>query len=457
MLAMSLVVVTLMTVLTFWTVNRVERAALSGAGAVGALYLQTFVSPLIKQEDVDRGSLDTVLTDKLKSMLGTGPLGQHIKSIKIWKLDGSLLYSTSGQTIKHPRLFDELASAFSGEIVVSRTTNSKHQYTGQEVTDLLIEVYAPLWRDSTGRIALVGEFYGAPNYLTEELRSMRRMTVLVTGAITLPMIGLLYVIVSAAAAIIARQRRAIEHNLEHALNLSAQNNRLRLGADYARLEAGKLNEKILDQIGADLHDGPLQVLTLIKLRLSDLLSCTTLALSDQKEKLAKVGELVSNVVGDLRSISAGLVLPELDRLSVEDTIRLAVQRYGDLTGNSVELIGHSEPGIISPHLNVCTYRVIQEALMNGFRHAPGNSQKVRYRITAQRLVFLVADLGSDASPPNERERERTKLGKIAQKRRVRAFGGKIRSFKRRKGTIVAAILPVMLAEASPSGPLVPGQ
>lgn len=449
MIAMSFVVITLMSVLTLWTVDRVERAALEGAGAVGALYLQTFVSPLIDESDVARGSIDPELAEKLKLMLGTGPLGQHVEAIKIWKKDGSLLYSTSGEQIEKPVVFKELAAAFAGQIVVSRTTEFKHQYTGEEIRNLLIEVYAPLWRDGSGDVALVGEFYEEPNHLRATLRSVRNMAFIVTGAITLPMIGLLYIIVGTGARIIARQRRAIEHNLNQALNLSAQNNKLRLAADYARLEAGKLNEKILDQIGGDLHDGPLQILTLIKLKLSDLGSQTGKTAQPLGEKLGRISDLVSGVVSDLRKISTGLILPELDDLSLQDTIRLAVERYCDMTGHGVKLVGSSGRDVLITHLNVCAYRFIQEALMNAFRHASGNSQKVRYRINGDSLTILVADLGDHVVPPNPRDRERIKLGKIAQKRRVRSFGGKIRSFKRPNGTIVAAILPIHPAVEHP--------
>lgn len=442
MMATSLVVIALMSVLTFWTANRVERAALAGAGAVGALYLQTFVSPLIDEADIENMKINPVLESRLKQLLGTGPLGQHVKEIKIWKPDGGLLYSTSGSTIESPVIFDELRAALSGEIVVSQTEEEKHQYSADERAELLIEVYAPLWTDRNGQIGLVGEFYAEPQYLVTQLESVQQQTLLVVGAITLPMLGLLYLIVRTGSKLIARQRLAIEENLEQALALSSQNRRLRLDADFARIEATKLNEKILDQIGGDLHDGPLQVLTLSMLRLTDLQAQSGLFSPEERCELANITDILSNAVSDLRTTAAGLALPELDGMKLEDAIRLSVQRYCDLTGHAVELHGSIDRNLLSTELNVCAYRFTQEALMNAFRHASGNLQKVKYHLRNNRLVLLVADMGRQTSPTNPRKSERIKLGRVIQKRRVRAAGGRMRSFSRPNGTVVAAVLPI---------------
>lgn len=447
MVATSFVVIALMSVLTLWTADRVERAALAGAGAAGALYLQTFVSPLIDEADIANMTVSPNLGRRLKQLLGTGPLGQHVKEIKIWKTNGELLYSTSGQKIHKPVIFSELRAALAGEVIVSRTQEEKHEYSADEKERLLIEVYAPLWRDRNGHIGLVGEFYAEPQYLVEQLESVRNQTFVVVGAITFPMLGLLYLIVRTGSKLIAKQRLAIERNLQHALDLSAQNRKLRQNADFTRIEASKLNEKILDQIGSDLHDGPLQVLTLSMLRLTDLQAEPRSFSAEDRIELAKITDFVSNVVSDLRTISAGLALPELEGMKLEDALRLSIQRYCDLTGNAVELHGSINRNLLSTELNVCAYRFVQEALMNAFRHASGSGQKVKYAIRNNRLVLLVADMGLQKKPMNSRKTERIKLGRMIQRRRVKAAGGKMRSFNRSTGMVVAAILPIDPAPA----------
>lgn len=441
MMVASGALIALTAALTYWTAYRVERATLSGAGTVGALYLQTFVAPLIDNVDIQNRSVKPILDSKLRDLLGDGPVGQHVKEIKIWQKDGSLLYSTSGKTIEQPVVFPELAAAFSGEIVVTRTEEDRHNSAGDEKASVLIEVYAPLWKDDKGNIALVGEFYEEPEYLIAALENVRYTTFLVVGVVTIPLLAMLYLVVRTGSRLIVRQRATIEANLQHALALSEQNNRLRLSAEYARLEAGKLNEKILDQIGCDLHDGPLQVLTLIKLRLSDCIAHADLDARNDDAEMNRILGYVSAVISDLRTTSAGLVLPELDEMALGDAIRLSVERYSDLTGQFVDISGSQDDISAGAELNVCAYRFTQEALMNAFRHAPGKGQRVRYKIRSNRLVLFVADLGQ-VQAPHDHDIQRVKLGRISQKRRVRAYGGRMRIFRRRSGTIVAAVLPI---------------
>ncbi len=439
----SLIVLALMFVLGLWTTKSIEKAIMKGAGSVGAAYLQTFVEPLISEQDIRTKRLSPEVKAKLDQLLGDSPLGQHVREIKIWNPDGSLFYSTAGRKVDRERVFEELKRALSGEVVVSRTMISKHAYSGEERHAEYIEVYAPLVRDSTGKVVLVGEFYERPDYLLTEIAGAWRSTLMIVLLVSVPMLALLYMIVRSGSLLIDDQHTAIRASLRHALELSNQNRRLRLEAERARREAGKLNEKILDQIGADLHDGPIQVLTLVKLRLSDMKppSADKDTLTIPTEAVGKLLQFVTVVLEDIRNISLGLVLPELDDISLYETIMLAVRRHTDLTGNRVAIGGKLDFDPSRGHLNICVYRFIQEALMNAHRHAPGNVQQLRYGVRRNRLVIAIADIGSPPRAPALAP-HRIRLGKLMQKRRIRAFGGKIRTMRRSNGTLVIVVLPL---------------
>ena len=228
--AASAVVFLLMTVLSYWMAGRIESAALRGAGAAGALHLQTFVTPLLERDEQGDFVITPALEDRLKDLLGTGPLGQHIFEIKIWRPDGNLLYSSSGQVIQRAIVFSELKAALAGETVVSRTEIDKHEYRDNERETFFIEVYTPLLTGPGGRIELVGEFYERPEYLEAELRSSKRAAVLVIGGMSIPMLGLLYLIVRGGGQLIERQQRALTASLRNAIELSIENNGLRLSA-----------------------------------------------------------------------------------------------------------------------------------------------------------------------------------------------------------------------------------
>lgn len=442
----SFVVVALMIALAIWTTNRLEKTVFNSVGSLGAAYLQTFVAPLISEEDIKRGVLPPIVQDKLKQLLGTSALGQHVHELKIWGPDGSLLYSTSGKMIDEETVFDELERALKGEIVVSRTMVEKHEYTGDEQRGMYIEVYAPLVRNEAGKVLLVGEFYERPDFLLGELSTAWRETVSIVLLVSVPMLALLFLIVRSGSLLIDRQHAAIRHSLQRALELSNQNRRLRGAAETARLEAGKLNEMILDQIGTDLHDGPVQLLTLLKLRLSDMAAQPTGGQPSEPIKQQDIDRMVNavtTVLDELRNISTDLVLPELDDMSVNDTIQLAVRRHVDVIGRDVDVVGLITSQTVDAHLNICVYRFVQEALMNSERHAPANRQHLRYGTRHNRLFITVADVGTAPSTSNaKRSSGRTGLGTITQKRRIRAFGGRMRTIRRPNGTVVTAVLPL---------------
>ncbi|MBB3458982.1 signal transduction histidine kinase [Rhizobium sp. BK313] len=436
----SIVVVALMFLLGVWTTNSLERAALKGVGTVGARYLQTFVAPLIEKGDWRDGRISPEARDRLQELLGSSALGQHVREIKIWNSDGSLFYSTSGSSIEKPVIFPELKQALGDEIVVSRTTEGeKHPYDDGERAAMYIEVYAPLVRDSSGTIVLVGEFYEEPEYLSSELTTAWESTLLIVGTVTIPMLAALYLLVRRGSQLIDRQHEALRNSLRRALNLSRQNKNLRIGAEHARMEAGKLNEKILDQIGGELHDGPVQVLTLIQLRLSDLIS--GLVDGPLKENLDRLATLTTQVLDDLRNISTGLVLPELTGLCLSETIRLAIARHTNLVGTPVDMEGEIDETRLMSHLNICAYRFVQEALMNAHRHAPRNRLCLRYAKHGSRIFISVADIGNSSDSLPTGNLERIKLGKLTQKRRIHAFGGCMRTVRRQNGTFVIASLP----------------
>ncbi len=442
----SFIVVALMIALAIWTTSRLERTVFNSVGSLGAAYLQTFVAPLISEEDIKRGVLPPVVEDKLKQLLGTSALGQHVHELKIWGADGGLMYSTSGKQIDEEVVFEELQRALAGEIVVSRTMIEKHEYTGEEQRGMYIEVYAPLVRDEAGKVLVVGEFYERPDFLRGELSTAWRETVSIVLLVSVPMLALLFLIVRSGSLLIDRQHAAIRHSLGRALELSNQNRRLRAAAETARLEAGKLNEMILDQIGSDLHDGPVQLLTLLKLKLSDMASPPTdgqAAAAVKPQEIDRLVSTVTTVLEDLRNISSDLVLPELDDMSLNDTILLAVRRHVDLIGRDVDVVGLIASQKVDAHLNICVYRFIQEALMNSERHAPGNGQHLRYGTRHNRLFITVADVGNAPSTSvTPRSTGRTGLGTITQKRRIRAFGGRMRMIRRPNGMVVTAVLPL---------------
>ena len=88
--------------------------------------------------------------------------------------------------------------------------------------------------------------------------------------VSLSMFGLLFGIVARGSRTIEVQRAMQEQRMDELWRLNAQNNALRERVQRASSRAAELNERYLRRIGAELHDGPAQLLALASLRLGAL-------------------------------------------------------------------------------------------------------------------------------------------------------------------------------------------
>ncbi|CAH0342768.1 histidine kinase [Rhizobium sp. CECT 9324] len=441
LIAASVVVFGLMAAVGFYTAAQIEHSALSAAGSAGAARMQISIAPLLRRSGDGTFQFDAQFSRDINLLVGQGPEGQRITNVKIWLADGTTAFAVRGEHVGETLLFRELEAALAGETVVSRTGEDKHQYSQEEMDGAHLEIYAPLVTDVGGKVLLAGEIYLESNMLEAQISRSRAISMIVVFLVSVPMLSLLYLIVRRSGRVIDEQRQTLRESLRNAIDLSIENNRLRVMADNARVEAGKLNERILDQIGADLHDGSLQVLTLVKLRLSDLLSSDDLP-DCKRSSLGKLLDLVSMTLEELRNVSAGLILPELEHVSVREAIELALKRYLEITGCEVKLEVDDGIELRVHDLSICLYRFVLEGLMNSYRHAQGNRQMVRCGFNRGRLYVSVADFGARPVLSSAKEVQRARLGKVSQKRRIRSFGGRMRYFPRSSGSIAVAMLPI---------------
>ena len=149
---------------------------------------------------------------------------------------------------------------------------------------------------------------------------------------------------------------------------------------------------------------------------------------------------LESALNDLRSISAGLQLPEIDDLSTDEVAGRAVRDYERKTGAKVVLVSAGDPMEVSLPVKITLYRLLQESLANSFRHAGGVDQRVALSHTGSHLIVEVRDRGpgfqASELPISGR------VGMVGMRERVQALGG---SFELEtalgQGTVIRATLP----------------
>ncbi|MGO4815915.1 histidine kinase, partial [Cupriavidus sp. 2MCAB6] len=184
----------------------------------------------------------------------------------------------------------------------------------------LIEIYAPIYREKTRDIIAIGEFYEFSQFMNREISSVRYATWFLIANVAIVIVILLHVIVKRASRIISSQQALLEQNLARAEALAKRNNALRRAADRARLNATVLNETYLASIGADIHDGPIQLLSLMMLKLPSAADRASGTVAPAAHAHGELEPLIQQVLSDLRNLSSGLALPEAENLSLAETI-----------------------------------------------------------------------------------------------------------------------------------------
>ena len=220
--------------------------------------------------------------------------------------------------------------------------------------------------------------------------------------------------------------------------LLRQNEELRQRLELASRRATEDTELQLRRLGADLHDGPAQLLALALLKL-DLLPEGGAESPGERQMIRSVLE---DAMSEIRDISAGLALPAIDKLSLAQALIVVATEHERRTSTRVS--GELPTGSINlPHtIKLCLCRFVQEGLSNAFKHAGGVGQTVSASWTDTMIEVAVGDAGPGLDPA-PREGKRPALGLIGLHNRLESLGGRLTiTGQVGGGTRLTAYLPV---------------
>jgi signal transduction histidine kinase len=236
------------------------------------------------------------------------------------------------------------------------------------------------------------------------------------------MLGLLLAILARSSEEVAANRPAAREADEERAWWLEQNADLRRQIEETQHRFVEVHDRVLRRVGVELHDGPAQLISLALLRLDGLLPEETVQDgSGTFDDFERIREALQEALGEIRSVSAGLMLPELGGFSPADVLRLAARNHERRTATSVtceiEELPHHVPGPIKS----CLYRFVREALNNAYRHAGGRGQAVRGRYRGDTIEVEVADEGPGFEP--DAAVAGAHLGLLGMRERVVSLGG----------------------------------
>jgi signal transduction histidine kinase len=437
----------------FFVGYQIESGVIEQSAIITALYIDSFVSPVLKEIPLEIAPdgihpKNTEHLEALGDILSSTPLGENVVTLKIWLPDGEILYSPNSNLIgQHFPVGGKLQRALEGEVSAGITDleSPEHMYERQ-YWDRLIETYAPIRIDDNGEVFAVAEFYQLPDDLLNEIRSAQVQSWLMVGIATVIMYFLLANLVNRASSTIFNQQNELEEKVAQLGELLKQNQLLHRRIQHAAARTTALNEQFLRRISTDLHDGPAQDLALALLRIDPLAEAVMdipgvgvkgKMISDDFQTIQNSLE---SAITDIRAISSGLRLPELEHMKPTEVVKRAVHDYKRKTDLEVSTEIDLLPESATMPVKITLYRVLQESLANGCRHAEGADQTVKVWSVDGRIQVEISDSGPGFDPESVAESDQ--LGLAGMREQVEVLGGNfsVRSSPG-EGTLIRAMFP----------------
>lgn len=208
-------------------------------------------------------------------------------------------------------------------------------------------------------------------------------------------------------------------------------------------------ERDLQQIILDIHDGPVQEIFGALSQIQVLRHRPEMQVGDASLVLARVAASLERALGEIRNFIGAFRPPEFERRPLSAILEQLAVQHESLTGVTVDFqLQTPLPEAVPLPLKISLYRIIQEALANGTRHAGVESMAVCARVEGRDIVVEVRDHGRGFNVAKVLKREVAvgvaggHFGLRGMRDRVAIMNGRMSISSGRTGTVVTIRLPL---------------
>ena len=408
-----------------WVGERIKEIVISETTLTTALYMDSFISPNV-QELFYADEINPEHIEELDRLFGASNLGQKTVSIKIWNHDHTIAYSNIPALLGHtfPDTADQLSS-WQGHVTgeISSLDEAENVEERQLSSEPLLEVYSPVRLNDTDRIIAVAEFYQKVDTLNAEIVGAQREGWAIVGLtmlfIYLTMLGFVQLV----SARLERQDMELREQVARLTGLLASNRELTGHVRKSAAGTVALNESLLRRVSAELHDGPVQEISLALLRLDQAIAQNENCSRNHvhavcTHHLPVVQETLQSSLRKMRSLAAWFGLPQLERFSLADTILHVVHAHEQRLGVRVLLEMQDLPEDAPMSVKIVVYRFIQDGLNH--LDARERSLSVRVACVASRMMVEVTGQRYDGE---------VEIGLDGMRERIESLGGRFSVFE----------------------------
>ena len=409
---------------------------------------RSVVLPVLGQEPI-ADSLDPEIGDLLRDVVSKHLNPRYINKIKLWGVNGRLLFDSHMANVPDSVLDPAVARVLAGETVVTVSDTGLRSRNHESVIgDLVYEVYMPLY-GLNGQLIAVLEAYCSSDLLASRIRTtLQKIDQIRLSVLLLGMLMLSALVFYAQRRIQSQERQLID-SIRATESLAQRNSELLQQSEDIRRRSAEANEQLLNHIGAELHDGPIQLLSIAALYRGQ-------ADVEQVDNPfhEKSQQLFQKAMQELRNISVGLILPELEGASLCEAVSKAVEAVQRDWDMDIKLdLPQTDCHVPLQHL-VVAYRVVYESLNNAWKHGASGECSVTLAITDRQFdirIFNptpVPEIGVAQEQPGTAVQDNGSnngVGMIGMQKRVHGIGGTLRIEQVDGGMMVRVIAPMIEA------------
>lgn len=410
-----------------WLDLRIRRSLLKEVAQSSSWFVDDHIRPILKDIEPHR-RLPEEAKQKLAGLISKSMLGHRLLEMRIWSADRNVLFSTNdGEIGVGLRPASELAGALAGnttyELLDRHDPGSPPRW---QEGHWMLEVFFPVRARNTNRVVAVAELYLDGAEFVDDMSSARWQIWLIAAILSAAIFSVVFGFVWHATNVVSSQMQKIDWRgwqNKKELHLIERNKQLAQRVREEQTRNVELSDRLLRHIGADLHDGPAQLLSIALLRLGELPT------GDQPKQdrlelqsVAEARRMTQDALAELRGIAKGLILPQLEHLQTAEAVRLAVESHEQHTLTDVKLELKLRERDLPLPLKTCLYRCIQEGLNNAYRHGGGKEQFVRVVVDRYKVVLTIKDAGPGIAI-GASSRPIDALGITGLRSRIESLGG----------------------------------
>ncbi|MFC2001189.1 sensor histidine kinase [Chloroflexota bacterium] len=193
-------------------------------------------------------------------------------------------------------------------------------------------------------------------------------------------------------------------------------------------QATQAQEEERKRISHELHDDTIQALIVLSRQLDALISNKDGVSEESRLRLEQLWEQTDNILKGVRRLSQDLRPAALDRLGLIPALEWLASNVAEYSGVATKINVVGEAHHLPEEVTIATFRIIQEALGNVWRHSGATSAEITVEFDKAKTRITVSDNGRGFNlPENVGDLAKNgKLGLTGMQERTQLVGGTLK-------------------------------